>query len=30
VLSTVREGLAEGLREIEFELLERGHRFEHC
>ena len=21
---------AEGLREIEFELLERGHRFEHC
>jgi hypothetical protein len=26
----VREGLAEGLREIEFELLERGHRFEHC
>ena len=30
VLSIVREGLAEGLREIEFELLERGHRFEHC
>ena len=30
VLSTVRQGLPAGLREIEFDLLERGHRFEHC
>ena len=30
VLSTVRDGLPAGLREIEFDLLERGHRFEHC
>ena len=30
VLSAVRDGLPAGLREIEFALLERGHRFEHC
>jgi hypothetical protein len=26
----VRAGLPSHLREIEFDLLERGHRFEHC
>ena len=30
VLSAVRDGLPSDLREIEFDLLERGHRFEHC
>jgi hypothetical protein len=30
VLAAVRAGLPSSLREIEFDLLERGHRFEHC
>jgi len=30
VLAAVRAGLPSHLREIEFDLLERGHRFEYC